>query len=190
MSTTKKTMRASEMSIVLICVLAALIIILIGGSVFAATLLLKKSTDATHAQIDADVSAGGPARDEQLKAYLAANATGISQTAALTEGLGKYDQNTIVAAINGYASKAGVNITSYDFGTGTTSSLTPVAVPASGNSVNLTIDSPVQYQKFIIFLRLLEQGLMPAQVTSADVSADLESPGFVTVGTMAVSVAQ
>lgn len=189
MSTTKKAMRASEMSIVLVCVLAALIIILVGGSVFAATLLLKKSTDATHAQIDANVSADGPARLEQLKAYLAANATGISQTAALTEGLGKYDQNTIVATINGYASKAGVNITSYDFGSGTTT-LTPVPAATAGNTVNLTIDSPVKYQNFIIFLRLLEQGLMPAQVTSADVSADLEHPGSVNVGTMVVSVAQ
>jgi len=182
MSSPAKTMHASQVSAILIGVLAALIAILIGGSIFAATQILQQSKEATHAQIDADISQGSIARLEGLKDYLENNATGISQTASLTNGLGQYNQNTIVATINGYASKAGVSITSYDFGTGTSAAAT--------GTVNLTLGSPLQYQNFIVFLRLLERGLMPAQVTSTQVSADPSSPGLVSVSSMGIKVVQ
>lgn len=185
----KKPLRAGQVTIILIGVLAVLICILIGGSVFAATRLLQESSDATHAQIDADISADDPSRLEALKAYLAKNATGISQTAALTSGLGQYNQNSIVAAISGYAGKAGVSITSFDFGTGTPTGTVP-GVAAPGNVINITLASPLKYKNFIVFLRLLEQGLMPAQVTNAQISVDADSPDGIVVSSLSVKVIQ
>jgi len=187
----KKPLRAGQVTIILIGVLVVLICILIGGSIFAATRLLRESSDATHAQIDADISADDPSRLEALKAYLAKNATGISQTAALTSGLGQYNQNSIVAAISGYAGKAGVNITSFDFGTGTPTGAVPVpGAAAPGNVINITLASPLKYKNFIVFLRLLEQGLMPAQVTNAQISVDTDSSDGVVVSSLSVKVIQ
>lgn len=185
-------MKAGRLSIILIAILIALLVTLVAGSVFMASRISKQSTAATHARIDADISSGDSARLEELKQYLAQNASGVSQTASLTAGLGHYDQNSIIATVNGYASKAGVNVTSYDFNTAASTAGAPAATAPSTlaeNTINLSLGTNLKYQNFVTFLRLIEQGLMPAQITQADISSNADS-GTITVSTLRIRVVQ
>lgn len=181
-------MRAGRLSIILSGALIALLCLLIGGSIFVASLLLKQSNVATHAQIDADVSADDPSRLQALKQYLATNADGIAQTASLTAGLGQYTQTSIVATISGYADKSGVVISGFDFGTGASTGAVAPTTVTSGNTVTVSLGSPLKYQNFIVFLQLLEQGLMPAQVTSAQISVNSDNPGQINISSLIIKV--
>jgi hypothetical protein len=185
-----KSMTAMRLSALLFVILGLLIIALIGGSTFVAVRLIGRSTVANHAEIDASVSANDPQRLEALKQYLASNATAVSQTAALTAGLGKYDQSRIVAAINSYAKNAGVTISGFDFSGTASNGGTPLTAPsgAANGTFNVTLGSPVAYSHFIVFLRLLENGLMPATVTSGTVTSSSDTPGNVVVSPLTVKV--
>lgn len=180
-------LRASQVTVILISILVLLLCALAGGSFYAGSQILSQSKDVTHAQIDADVRANDPSRLQALQDYLKKNADGVSQTAALTAGLGQYNQDSIIRAINGYAAKAGVNVTSFDFATNTPGAA-GAATPAAGNTVNVTLGSPIQYKNFIVFLKLLENGLMPAQVLSGQISGNQEDPGSITVSPLSIKV--
>lgn len=187
-------LRASQVSIILGALLALLICLLLASSAFIGATLLQKSNAATDAQIDAQVSGNYPSQMEALKKYLADNTDGINQTAALTAGIGNYDQNAIISTINGYAARAGVSITGISFGTPGAGraggAASPAPLPANGNSINLSLSSPLPYKNFIIFLQLLEHGTMPVQITGGQVGPDSDNADTVSVTGLSVQVAQ
>lgn len=188
-------MSAGRLSLVLTVVLCALLAALIGGSGFIASKLVAQAQDTTHARIDAEVSADDQARYEALKTYLAENAGGIAQTKALTAGLGTYTQSSIVATLGGYATRAGVTITNFDLGTPAAGSSAGTAggaaagASAGSTTVNLSLNSPVAYANLIVFLRLVEQGLMPAQIVSGDINS-VDGGGTVSLSELSIKVVQ
>lgn len=184
-----RSLRASQASVILTAVLVGLICLLVASSIFSGAMLLQKSSDATHAQIDAQLSGNYPSQLAALKQYLADNAAGVDQTAALTAGIGSYNQNSIISTINGYATKAGISITGFSFGTqGQTGGA--AAAASSANTVNLSLASPLPYRNFIVFLQLLEHGTMPAQVIGGQVGPNPDASDTVNVTTLSVQVAQ
>lgn len=200
-----KPLKATRLSAILIGVLVLMVVVLVGGSIFAATLIMKKSTAAADAQIDADVSTKTPSQLQELKQYLADNDASVQQAAQFAQSVGTYDQSQIVANINNYARTAGVSVTGFDFSGGTsatgttgttgTSAVTTPATTATGGAGNgsfgITLAAPIKYRNFITFLKLIENGLMPAQVTNGVITADPENPSTnVTVTSLTIKVAQ
>lgn len=181
-----KDMKASNLTYVLVGACALLVAAVIGGGIFAGSLLQKKSVEATHAAIDADVSDGATTRVLELQKYLADNAGVVSDTSQIAGSIGQYQQNTVVATVSEYARKAGVSITGFNFGTGTAGAAGAAA--ASSGETTMTLGSPVPYRNFLVFLNLLENGVMPVTVTSALISPDSSNPANVSVSEMKIKV--
>ncbi|MEO5499530.1 MAG: hypothetical protein ABIR46_03455, partial [Candidatus Saccharimonadales bacterium] len=103
-------------------------------------------------------------------------------------------QDQIVQDIGSYASNAGLTVLGYDF-------ISPVAAQTTGKTAKPTaasgvktvvatvsLKSPVPYDRYLKFLRLIEQNLTKMQVTQLDISNDLKTPGSISSPIVTVEV--
>ncbi len=139
------------------------------GEETLATSKLKESAEQSNENL---------AKAELLKLYIEKNETEISRAEAVVAESKTYQyQNQIIEDITSYANTVGITILEFDFPT----SIAPPTTTGSLRSirVNLSLQSPMPYEKFLRFLKLIEQNLTKMQVTDIGISPDKKVTGMI-----------
>lgn len=189
---TKTAVRFRAALMVCYALLLALIVV---GCVYGVKLLASEAKRVNEVAVTADTQSQ---KLDQIRAeskILDERRNTVETAKKITAESKSYNyQDTIVRDIRSIADRAGIKITAYDFagsegtssagGTQTPSStspsapsstLTPPAASSAGlrsTTVNITFESPVDYDKFIRFLSLIEENVTRMQVATVSLSGD------------------
>jgi len=166
-------------NLLLICIVLAIGAI---GTIiyFASEYLQSSATTTTHARIDAELSAKDVDQLKNLEKILEANTSSIQKVAQIVSESKQYEyQDQIVKDINTYATKTGVNVVGYDFGSTTTTTVPsatstskPIVNGIKTQNVTLTLGSPMPFDNYLMFLKAIEQNLTKMQVSGINITPD------------------
>lgn len=182
-------------------ILSLIILIMIGlgviGFVYSRNLL------ATQANEAATVSAKASSSNQEIQSLtnaqtiLDANKDIELKAASLASDSKNYVyQNLITTDIGSIAARAGVEVTSLQFPVtvSTTTTTSPVATISGGvkeTSVDVTIKSPVQYEKLMAFIHYIEQNsnkMQLSRISMASSTGGQNGSGMVTCEVLTISV--
>lgn len=191
----KKGMNAVTAERLFGVVIVLLLVGLVSDFIFVTNFLKSESikTEILHKQSDATES--DISKLKSADAWLKENEDVIKRTSAVVGQSKLYQyQNQIIEDFNGYGSKTGVPILGYTFAASSTTVTTPTAsatpaaptgaaagapvaaakAPVGVNSITITVTfgDKVNYQKFLNFLRLLEQNVTRMQVSNISLTPD------------------
>ena len=166
----------------------AAIILLIGAigasSWFMQQKLAAEVVAADHAKIDAELSRTELKRASTLSSYFTKNRAAVDKAAAVVADTRKYQfgyQDQIVKDIQSYASKAGVIITGYAFPE-QAANTAPDLTGLKYVSATLTVGTPVEYQRLLVFLKYIEQNNTRMQITDLLLTPAMDARSLGTVG--------
>lgn len=180
---------AQKLRILLIVGIVFLIIISGVGFWFAHKQLIGFAEQVRASTATANASTQDLANLQSLKTQLAEDADTVERTKNIVADSQYYSyQDQIIKDINTYASRAGVTITGFTFGAGTSG---PGSQPAAGGtaatggakpvpglksvSVSVTIKSPVKYGNIMNFIHSIEQNLTKMQLAGISLTKDPQS---------------
>lgn len=176
-------------------VLIGIIILLVLGSA-ASFYILSQALSATdratdRAQIDAELSKSNVERLKRLQVDLAGMKDVVSRAESIVAQSTSYQyQDQIVNDLNTYAKRAGVKVLGFDFsskantaapapGAGTGSAAAPKPATATPQvngaktlTASVTLEGPMEFERFLLFLKAIEQNLTKMQVTSINITRD------------------
>lgn len=175
MKNMKLTARSfSWLLIGIICLLVALIGV---SNWYMQKRLASEVTSADHAKIDADLSRTEVQRAETLTTYFVKNRAAVDKAAAVVADTRTYQfgyQDQIVRDIQSYAAKAGVSVTGFAFPE-QTANAAPDTTGLKSVTAVLTVDTPVSYQSFLLFLKYIEQNVTRMQITDLQLAPASEN---------------
>ncbi|MEO7904391.1 MAG: hypothetical protein ABIR91_01205 [Candidatus Saccharimonadales bacterium] len=181
----KRELTPSTFRVLLIISLIVIVALCITVMVFATAKLQTVATDVSHAVADAKASTTNLEKLKIIKDELAKQADTIARTNKIVADSQSYQyQNQIIDDLNNYAKASGVLIKDINFGTeangstaakGSTSSSKPAPNGVKITSLSVALDNPVEYNKVMTFIRLIEQNLTKMQVSSVGLSVDAAS---------------
>lgn len=189
---TKTAVRFRAALMVCYALLLALIVV---GCVYGVKLLASEARRVNEVAVTADTQSQ---KLDQIRAegkILDERRNTVETAKKITAESKSYNyQDTIVRDIRSIADRAGIKITAYDFagsdgassagGTQTPSSTSPSAPSSTSTppvassaglrstTVNITFESPVDYDKFIRFLSLIEENVTRMQVATVSLSGE------------------
>ncbi len=153
----------------------------------------------SHTTLDANASQNNLRILQQLQKKLEEEKENISRAGSIVAESQSYQyQDQIIADLNDYAGKAGVEITNIDFSAttvaptqpgGTGQSTTPSSPPPSGvksMSVSVALKNPLNYNSLLRFLNSIEQNLTKMQISRVSLVKD--SSGSVSSEALAIEV--
>jgi hypothetical protein len=159
--------------------LYATIGLLILGIGFAVSFTHQKLStyvmEVDHLKIDSEINQQSIENARRLRQSLAENQESVVRAASIVADTKYYEyQDQIVQDITSYANASGVTVLGFDFTTTTKAQASKVK---GLNTVvaNISLKSPVQYQNYLRFLKLIEKNLTKMQVTQLEISNDLKS---------------
>lgn len=164
--------------------LLACVILVLGATgtliYFASAYLQNETTTTVHAKIDAELSSQDVDKLKNLEKVLNTNASSIQKADQIVSESKQYEyQDQIVNDINAYATKTGVKVMGYDFGTTATTTTpttaTPAALTVSGIktlNVTLTLESPMPFDNYLRFVKAIENNLTKMQVSGINITPD------------------
>lgn len=150
--------------------------------------LSRRALEVNHLKIDSEINEQGIANAQKLQRVLDENAENVDRAAAIVADTKYYEyQDQIVRDISAYAAAANLTVLGFDFSTSAASKAS--AVPGL-KSINATISlqSPVPYNNYLRFLKLIERNLTKMQVTQLDISNDLKTAGAISSPIITVEV--
>jgi hypothetical protein len=151
-----------------------LVVIVIGAAVgfyFGAQLVRSYAVDVSHTVSDSNASAKNVEQLSQLKQQLATGQALVAKADALFSTADTY-QTQALKDISKYASESGVNVSSIDSSTPTTTAGAPPVY-----SETVTLQSPVSYAKFLQFLDDIEGNLPKMQITGISIGRPTDPSG-------------
>lgn len=181
---------AQKLRILLLVGIALLIVISGVGFWFVHKQLTSFAEQVRASTATANASTQDLANLQSLKTQLAEDADTVERTKNIVADSQYYSyQDQIIKDINTYASRAGVTITGFTFGAGTSG---PGSQSAVGNgaanavgakpvpglksvSVSVTIKSPVKYNSIMNFIHSIEQNLTKMQLAGISLTKDPQS---------------
>ena len=182
-------MTANKLRYILISALILLFFASAAGFYFVQNLLRAYAKETSSLNSEAAICDQNLAALKNIESYLAAHQQDQDLAQKVVADSKEYRyQNEIVSDISDFADKSGIHITSYDFSSskdgaaGSTSSTpststttTPSATPSGGaaagtsslksTTVNVSIQSPVNYTKLLNFISLIEQNTTKMQIS-------------------------
>ncbi len=174
-------------------IIVLLLVGLVSDFIFVTNFLKSESIKAEVLHKQSDATESDISKLKSADAWLRENEDVIQRTSAVVGQSKLYQyQNQIIEDFNGYGNRTGVPILGYTFAASSTTATTPAATPAapSGaaagapaaiakapagvNSITITVTfgDKVNYQKFLNFLRLLEQNVTRMQVSNISLTPD------------------
>lgn len=155
--------------------IGAIILLVIGvgvGSWLIQSMLNTQAVETDHAKIDADLSRTELQRAKSLQSYLDQNKAAIEKTNTVVSETKTYQyQNQIVNDIESYAAKAGVTILGYTFPQDTAAAK-PDSTGLKSVNATLKLQTPVGYNKYLSFLKYIEQNVTKMQITNLTLNPD------------------
>lgn len=137
------------------------------------------ATEVNHLSIDSELNQQSIENAKKLRRVLNENQADVTRAASIVADTQYYEyQDQIVEDVSSYAAASGLTVLGFDFSTTGAASKSRV----SGiNTVVATISlqNPVPYSNYLLFLKLIERNLTKMQVTQLDISNDLQSPGTI-----------
>ena len=163
-------------------ILSGLIILFVAGIALASwqlQIFLSNEMAATNSlKQKAAQSNNDLAQAQLLKNNMALRTEEINRAAAVVAESKTYQyQDQIINDLTRYASTAGITILEFNFPT--VSAATVNTVGLKSINATITLQTPVRYDKFLIFTKLIEQNLTKMQITDLSVAPDKDIQGFV-----------
>ncbi len=176
-------MTATRLRLILSASLFLIILIAaIGFSVIDGT-LRDMAADVSHTTADAAASRDSLQTLQKVQQQLTADADVMTRASNIVAESQSYQyQDQIVNDLNGYAGKAGITITSLDFGATTTTpaggsanptptgTTAPAVSGVNSKTVTVTLKNPVNYNNLLRFIRSIEQNLTKMQISKVGIS--------------------
>ena len=163
--------------------LYGLIVLLVAGIGTGSYITHKKLasfvTDVDHTKIDTELSEQGIENAKKLRRTLDDNRESVARAAAIVADTKYYEyQDQIVQDISSYAAASGLTVLGFDFTTSTSAKATAIT-GVKAVVATISLSSPVNYDNYLQFLKLIERNLPKMQITQLDISNDLKNPGGV-----------
>ena len=163
--------------------LYGLIVLLVAGigagSYLMHIKLVGYVTNVDHTKIDTELSEQGIENAKKLRRTLDDNRESVARAAAIVADTKYYEyQDQIVQDISSYAAASGLTVLGFDFTTSTSAKATAIT-GVKAVVATISLSSPVNYDNYLQFLKLIERNLTKMQITQLDISNDLKNPGGV-----------
>ena len=163
--------------------LYGLIVLLVAGIGAGSYLMHMKLvgyvTNVDHTKIDTELSEQGIENAKKLRRTLDDNRESVARAAAIVADTKYYEyQDQIVQDISSYAAASGLTVLGFDFTTSTSAKATAIT-GVKAVVATISLSSPVNYDNYLQFLKLIERNLTKMQITQLDISNDLKNPGGV-----------
>jgi hypothetical protein len=167
----KLKLDAASFKIVMIIVLFLLFGAVAYGSWFLQQMLAQQVIVKDHAQTDAELSASEVERLKLLQVELEKQSEIVAQASQIAGTADNYQyQDQVINDIKTYADRNGVPVAGFDFSSSAPNAPAPAGTVLTPFSVN--IKGPVEFEKFMQFLRDIENNLTKIQVISLSLSPD------------------
>lgn len=156
------------------------IVLLVGGIGFGAYYMHQKLSayviQVDHLKTDSDINQQGIENAQKLQRALDENSDSVARAAAIVADTKYYEyQDQIVKDVGSYAAASNLTVLGFDF---TTAGSSKSSVKGLKTMVaNISLQSPVSYNNYLRFLKLIERNLTKMQVTQMDISNDLKTSG-------------
>ncbi len=163
--------------------LYGLIVLLVAGigagSYLMHIKLVGYVTNVDHTKIDTELSEQGIENAKKLRRTLDDNRESVARAAAIVADTKYYEyQDQIVQDISSYAAASGLTVLGFDFTTSTSAKATAIT-GVKAVVATISLSSPVNYDNYLQFLKLIERNLTKMQITQLDISNDLKNIGSV-----------
>ena len=163
--------------------LYGLIVLLVAGIGAGSYLMQMKLvgyvTNVDHTKIDTELSEQGIENAKKLRRTLDDNRESVARAAAIVADTKYYEyQDQIVQDISSYAAASGLTVLGFDFTTSTSAKATAIT-GVKAVVATISLSSPVNYDNYLQFLKLIERNLTKMQITQLDISNDLKNIGSV-----------
>lgn len=186
-------MTASRLRYILIALVIIMAVGFGAGAWWLQKMLAERVTETDHAKIDAEVAQLEIEKLRQLKQRLTEQKDTVERTRLIAASADQYQyQNQIITDITTYASRHNIGISSFNFTESETKK------PAAGGQsapqattktpFSVTLRGPIDFNKFMQFLRDIESNLTKIQVNSLTLSPDAKNPGAITNPTLSLEV--
>lgn len=156
----------------------------IGGTAFwiANSKLEEYAVEVSHTSADATASRDNLQNLQKIQKELDEDKEVVQRASSIVADSQSYQyQNQIITDLNGYAAKAGIEITNINFASTTTQTTTPgTTTPAAPTApsgvksmpVSITIKNPVDYINLLKFINSIEENLTKMQISRINLSKD------------------
>lgn len=173
--------------------LYALIALLVTGIGFGShslhTTLVTKAVAVDHKKIDSELNETALLNAQRLSRILDENHDSVERASAIVADTKHYEyQNQIVSDITSYAAEAKLTVLGFSFIDPTTTTGKPSAAKMKSVVASISLASPVPYENYLTFLKLIERNLTKMQVTQLDISNSTDSPGAISSPTITLEV--
>lgn len=169
----KFELNAAKLRLILMGIVALEICIVIAALPQMSDLLIKAARSTDHAKIDNEVSQQELERLKNLRFELASQKDVIARAKQIAISSAQYKyQDQIISDLSAYANRRNVGITSFDFGTTSTT-----AQASAGRTAFLvSLRSPLKYDSLLNFIRDVELNLTKIKVTSVNLAPNPRNP--------------
>lgn len=157
--------------------------------------LRDTATEASHILAQANNSQNDIQILQRIEDELKKNKDVAERASSIVADSQSYQyQDQIIKDLTDYATRSGITITNFDFGTtkstttGTPSPTPTEQTPAGvkSTSVSITLKNPVSYEKILRFIHSIEQNLTKMQISKVGLSK--ESGGNITSDALTIEV--
>lgn len=149
------------------------------GSYFIHQKLSTYVVEVDHLKIDSEMNEQGIVNAQKLRIALNENRDSVTRAAAIVADTKYYEyQDQIVQDIGAYAAASNLTVLGFDFSTAASSKASSVK-GIKTMVATISLKSPVSYNNYLRFLKLIERNLTKMQVTQLDISNDLKAPGAI-----------
>lgn len=175
-------MNASRMRIVLSIGLCLLLAGLAFAGWWVQGLLEAQVAKTDHARIDAEVSQLDLDKLRRLEAQLIEQKDVVERAAQIAATADNYQyQDQVVNDLEAYAQRHGITISSFDFATSGAQAGGKSSAPAGTTRTpfGIALVGPLGYDRFMSFLRDIENNLTKLQVASLSLTPTAENPQMI-----------
>lgn len=174
-------------------ILVLLLLVSLGGSSFgvwqALQLIDQKAREADRSYIEAELSQQEVETLRRLQNELESKKDVVDRAALIASTATNYQyQDQVVSDLQTYAKRDGIKINSYDFSAA--KDVKPGSGPA-GTTLTpfiIAVEGPLEYARFMQFLRNIENNLTKLQVTSLSLTPDSKDLRFINDPTISLVV--
>jgi hypothetical protein len=168
---------------------------IVAGSYFMYTKLSSYVAVVDHKKIDSELNEEAILNAQRLSRALEKNKDNIARASQVVADTKYYEyQDQIVRDITSYASAAGLTVLGFNF-TASSSTTSKTTSKNSGAApgvktvfASISLKSPVPYDNYLRFLKLIERNLTKMQVTQLDISSELKTLGQISSPSITIEV--
>lgn len=176
----RKPLDAAMLRWVLLGLIVLFVGLGIGGTWYLQGILDEKMSSTNKVKAEAANSNSSLARAQALKIYLQNHQTDVQKTAQIVASTAAYKyQDQIVEDITRYAKTAGLKVLGFEFPIAASNNKQVTVPGVNSITASVTLDNPVLYRDYVLFLKLIEQNLTKMQITDISITPDKLNPNLI-----------